>query len=265
MRSTAANGNTSSASARRSVGTRADSATTGRSFRQGASEGSGKLASGGRASGRGFNAYKSAAKDSKKFDSDYFKVDYDKTYVVAFLEAENYDFVFRHDLENVPNDEGGFWKYVPRNCIADPDNDVTCPICGVGDDPKPLALFNVVDLDQPGKVLAWEASKGIFDKIVELAESLAQVPEDRGGPLDLNSPGVYVSVSKKKKETKTGRGGFTEYTVARVKERDLDEDHSLDPVSDEQMAELLTKLKTSDDIQFNTSEELTALAARLED
>lgn len=218
-----------------------------------------------RASGRGFNAFKGRTKDAKKFDSNFFKVEYDKTYVIAFLEAENFDFVDRHELENVPDGDGGVWKYVPRNCIRDDENGVTCPVCGVGDEPKPLALFNVVDLADPGHVLIWEASKGIFDTIVELAEELAQVPEDKGGPLDLASSGVYAAVSKKKKETKSGRGGFTEYTVRRVKERDLDEDYGLTAPTDAQFEVMLDQLKTSDDIKFNTVEELEELVAKLED
>ena len=213
----------------------------------------------GRASGRGFSAFKQRAKESGKKDSNLFTVDYNKKYVIAFLEPENYDTVGRHWVTIVGDD--GTAREVPRNCIADPENDVTCPLCGIGMDPKPIALFNVIDLDQPDKVLVWEVSSGIFDKIDDLATELAEIPEDKGGPLELNSDGVYAVVSKKKKETKSGKGGVTEYTVARVKERDLDDDHSLDPLTAEQFEAALAKLNTSDQIKFNTYEELAEIAA----
>lgn len=255
-------GTADTTTARRSVSTRAEPARQPRTV--GTSGASRPSSSGaGRQPRRGFNAYKKRAQEVKGASGTdgLFQVPYDVTKVIAFLEAENFDFVDRHWVDTV-TDEGKAIT-VPRNCIA--SDDVTCPLCGVGLEAKPLALFNVVDLDDPGHVLIWEASSGIFEAIEELANELVSIPEDRGGPLDLCSPGVYAKVSKKKSETKSGKGGFTKYTVARVKERDLDEDHALTPPTEAQFEAMLAHLKTSDDLKFSTREELAELAVKLED
>jgi hypothetical protein len=263
---------TSTASARRTVGSRSTAASSprttatsdraSRSFQKGADEGLRR--SGGRSAGRGFNAFKQAAKESApKTDFGTFTVPYDEVKVVVFLEPDNYTTVWRHWVPTVLDD--GRKVDVPRNCIDDEKNDVRCPLCSRGDIPKPVAFFNIVDLDEPGKVQVWEASAGIFGKIDELADTLKAIPEDRGGPLALNSEGIYAAVSKKKKETKTGKGGFTEYTVLRVKERDLDEDHGLDPLDADQIEELLEHLFTEEDVQYNTVEELRDLVAKIPD
>lgn len=216
-----------------------------------------------RTAARGFNAMKDRVKETAKSkDFGTFTVDYDKKYVVAFMENVNFDVVGRHWVDTT-NDEGRPIT-VPRNCIAEL-SDAGCPLCGVGIEVKPLALFNIVDLDDRKKVQLWEVSSGIFDKIVELSGELASIPEDRGGPLELNSPGVYAVISKKKKETKSGKGGFTEYTITRVKERDLDEDYALDKLSDEEYEALVEKIHTPESIQFNTVEELRDLASKRTD
>lgn len=257
---------TSNATARRTVGTRAASAaprTTGgsdrtnqRSFRQGSEEGKRAASSGGRG-GRGFGAWKKAVKDSGK-EYNNFQVPADQVKVIAFMEAENFDFVFRHWVPTVTDD--GRTIRVPRNCIEDPDKEVRCPLCDVGDEPKPVALFNIVDLDEPGKVQLWEAGKEVMKRVEKLFTTLQDIPEDRGGPLALNSPGVYAAVSREKKSN-----GYWEYTVDRVKERDLDEDHGLDPLTEDQLEAALGRLNDSSVLKFNTVEELRELADSLED
>jgi hypothetical protein len=277
MRSVAVTNNTPTASAGRTVASRsggtgrttATRTTAQRSFSKGASEGRAKPGktetTAGRA-GKGFDAMKRTVTQTKGENKEYndFKVDYDAKYVIAFLEPENYAAIARHWV-NITTKDGGTSR-TPRNCLrdleADADDNV-CPLCQIGHNADPLALFNVVDLENPTKVLRWEASPGIFDKIVELAEELASIPEKNGGPLELNSPGVFAVVSKKK--TGTGKRGFTEYTIKRVKERDLAEDYDLESPSEEDFDTLADNLYTVDDIKFNTVEELDEFVAGLED
>lgn len=269
MARTVASTTDASLNARRTVGgsrdtpsrparnTAAKSESNTRSFRQGAAEGSkAKPAGKGRTAGRGFGAWNEKVKESKDFST--FQVPADATKVVVFLEPENYDMVFRHWVPTVTDD--GRSIRVPRNCIEDPDSAVRCPLCDVGDEPKPVALFNVIDLDAPDKVQLWEAGKEVMKRIESLYGTLQEIPEDRGGPLELNSDGVYASVKREKKSN-----GYWEYTILRVKERDLDEDHGLDPITPEQVEAALENLNTSEDIKFNTVDELRELAAKLED
>lgn len=229
-----------------------------RSFRKGADEGTGK--SSGRTAKGGFGTYK---REVKQTDFGTFRVppspdSKGKTAfkVIAFLEEENFDLIYRHW---VPNDAGT--GNVPRNCIADfgeDENDVHCPLCKLADEAKPVALFNVVDLDSPAKAQLWEAGPEIMRRVEKLYAELQEIPENKGGPLSLNSPGVYAAVSREK-----AKSGRWEYTVKRVKARDLDEDFGLDPIDDDVLAEM--KLFTIDDIKFNSEEELAELAATLAD
>lgn len=212
----------------------------------------------GRSPRAGFSGFKEAARKSVRSEKPgVFQVPYDTRKFIVFLEPENFDAVDQHWIDITTGT--GRTVQVPRNCIANPAEGVQCPLCGIGHEPRTVALFNVVDLDDPGMVKIWEVSRGIFDKIVELAEELASIPEDRGGPLDLNSPGVYVSVSKKKKETASGRGGFTEYTLSRVKARDLEEDYGRRPLSPDEIDGLMETRYTSEDIEFPTESDLRQL------
>jgi hypothetical protein len=218
-----------------------------RSFRKGADDVTGKTS--GRVSKGGFNTYK---KEVKTKDFGTFRVPADQVKVIAFLEEENFDLIYRHW---VPGENGN----VPRNCIADSDDDSSgCPLCKLGDEAKPVALFNVVDLDEPAKAQMWEAGPEIMRRVEKLYAELQEIPEAKGGPLSLNSPGVYAAVSREK-----AKSGRWEYTVKRVKARDLDEDFGLDPIDDDVLAGM--KLFTIDDIKFNTVEELRELAATLSD
>lgn len=194
--------------------------------------------------GRGFTAARAVMGQNKTTEYNDFKVDYDTTYFIAFLEEVNYGTIRRHWINKSP-----------RNCPnTDGKHPELCPICEIGHVPNVAALFNVVDLEEPTKVLKWEASPSVFDKIVDLATELHEVPEDRGGPLELNSPGVYAKVSKKK--TGNGPRGFTEYSITRIKERDLIEDHNLKGIDESAYEALSEKMNTEDGIKYNTYDEL---------
>lgn len=234
------------ATSRRTVGTRAVSQERQESVKAG------------RQPKRGFGAAKQATRPSAGSTSEIlFRVPENVIKVVAFVEPENYDFLYRHWIPGVTDD--GRPVKIPRNCILDVSDD-GCPLCDVGDEPKAVALFNVIDLDTPSKVLLWEASPEPYKRIEELYEELQAIPEDRGGPLELNSPGVYAAVSRRKKTN-----GYWEYTVKRVKARDLDEDYGLDPLDDDVLEAARANLHKSEDIPFNTHEELRDLAASLND
>jgi hypothetical protein len=252
MRTTAVSAKTSSSpSAQRTTSARsggqparparatASRSTNQRSFSRGASEGRPENTTS--KAGRGFSAMKKTIEKNKGAGKEFhdFKVEYDTTYVIADVR-------------------------VPRNCLhspeADEDEENPCPICGIGHVPDAVAFFNVVDLENPTVVQRWEATPGIFNAILEMAETLANIPEKRGGPLDINDPDVYAVVTKKKKGA--GKKGFTEYKVNRIKARDLEDDYpDLDVLTDEDREALAESLYTAEDIKFNTVGELEEFVA----
>lgn len=194
--------------------------------------------------GRGFGAWKDNVK-SNSGGINNFQVK-DKALVIAFLEDEPFDNVFRHWVETV--DDEGKTKRLPKNCIGD-----DCPLCLRGHEPKPFLLFNVVDLADRTKVLLWEASPEPAKRIEKRYDDLAE------RNLSLNSPGVYFLVSKAKKSN-----GFTEYTVDRQREADLEE-LEIDPLSDEDIEALAEKLYDNSVIKYEPREDLEKFAASLED
>lgn len=194
--------------------------------------------------GRGFGAWKSNVKANSSGITS-FSVKNEKI-VFAFLEDEPFDNVFRHWVEYT-NDEGKTAR-TPKNCIGD-----DCPLCERGHEPKPFLLFNVVDLADRTTVQLWEASPEPAKRIEKRYDDLAE------RNLSLNSPGVYFEVSKAKKSN-----GFTEYTVDRLRDADLEE-LDITPLSDADFEVLTAKLYDSSVIKYESREDLAKFAASLED
>lgn len=215
-------------------------ATRSTETRSDSSDGGGRRGTG----GRGFGAWKSNVK-SNSGGINNFSVQKEKLFF-AFLEDEPFDNVFRHWCEYI-NDEGKTAR-TPKNCIGD-----DCPLCLRGHEPKPFLLFNVVDLADRTKVQLWEASPEPAKRIEARYDDLA----DR--KLSLNSEGVYFSVSKAKKGN-----GFTEYTVDRQRDADLEE-LGIEPLTDEDIEALADKLYDSSVIKYESREDLEKFAARLDD
>lgn len=194
--------------------------------------------------GRGFGAWKSNVK-SNSGGINNFSVKNQKL-VIAFLEDEPFDNVFRHWVEYT-NDEGKTAR-TPKNCIGD-----DCPLCLRGHEPKPFLLFNVVDLADRAKVQLWEASPEPAKRIEACYDDLAE------RNLSLNSEGVYFTVSKAKKGN-----GFTEYSVVRQRDADLEE-LGIDPLTDADIEALAEKLYDKAVIKYESREDLEKFAAGLDD
>lgn len=189
-----------------------------------------------RTGGRGFGAYKENVKESKReFNS--FRVE-DETLVIAFLEDEPFDHVFRHWINRQP-----------RNCIGD-----DCPACLRGDTPKAVLMFNVANMDDPEKVMLWEVSAEPVKRIEKRYDDLVAKGKK------LNDEGVYFEVSKAK-----GKNGFTEYSVDRLYENVLIEEWDMQPLTAEDREALTENLYTSDVVKYNTAEEIEEWLDSLDD
>ncbi|WP_411087763.1 hypothetical protein [Streptomyces sp. 061-3] len=103
-------------------------------------------------------------------------------------------------------------------CWATPD----CPLCQIGDKPKRFsACFDVISMADPATpaLKVWEAG-------IKIARQLKDIATDtKRGPL--NRADLYFTI---KKETKKKS---VEYTLERVKERDLYEEYDVEPLTDD--------------------------------
>lgn len=211
-------------------------------------------ASGVRTPNRGFTAARKATRPSTKSGGNdaTFKVPENKKKVIAFLEPENFDAMYRHWVPFTKDD--GETVKIPEPCVLDL-YDEGCPLCDTGDEPQIVYLFNVADVADPGRVYLWEASPEPYKRIEKLYEELQSLRV----PLELDSDGVYAVVSRHKPKR------YWEYEVKYVKERDLTEDYDLDPLTPEQLAAMKEHLFTSDSLKFKTYDEMRELAASLKD
>lgn len=253
---------TSSATARRAAGVRpaapqARTTTTTRAgFAKGSVEGTGRAS---RSTGHGFGKFKSVVKSTSGGEFNDFEVEEGKRYVIAFMEDGPFDVIAVHWVPTFGDD--GHPYNTPRNCPKSQDDEAECPLCDIEADRKPVAYFNIVDLDDPTRVALWKATKDPASQVEKLWQELQELAS---GPLELNSEGVYAVVSKARKGGK--KNAPFVYTVTRVKERDLAEDHGKKPIPNEAFEALEAKLYTAEKvIKYSDLAELRDLAANAQD
>lgn len=158
--------------------------------------------SGERQSRRGFGGYNKAV-DGLNRTTLQVK---DDTEIIIFLERENFSYALRHWVKYIPEDSTNNQPVTRvEYCLED-----DCPLCDIGDRPKPTAFFNVVDLANPGKVLVWEATADPTGAIQKEFNKLAK----RGQ--EISDDGLYWAVSREK-----GKNGFYTYSVDKLPEDDL--------------------------------------------
>lgn len=193
--------------------------------------------------GKGMSAYKA---ESAKRASGFRTLDVPeggrKRKLIKFLQAEPIASFYQHWVLQANG------KRRPYTCLGD-----TCPLCGVGDRPKPCLLWNVVDLDD-GLVKVWQMSKDPAKKVEERYDEAA---ED-GRKLD--DPNYYYAVSKKK-----GDNSFISYKVDVVKERDVEEDFKLEPLDEDELDDLLEEAYDDSIVYIPSVRDLQAVAEDLED
>lgn len=122
-----------------------------------------------------------------------------------------------------------------------------CPLCGIGDTPRPKAAFSIVCLS------AEEPLVDILLTSPTLTRQLAAFDQDpKTGPLDR----IYWSMSRQ------GRGPKTVYTIIPVKPRDLSEDWSADANEIETTVSRFEPL-TPAVISFAPRDEMTRVAREI--
>ena len=125
-------------------------------------------------------------------------------------------------------------------------DDRGCPLCDAGNRPRPLFAFNVLLLERGEEpaLRSYEAGTRVIATLRNFNE------DERQGPLSKH----YWAVSR------SGTGPQTQYNHLLIKERDLKEEWSVSPLSDESLEALASKVYDSDIIRVNTFDELSAIA-----
>jgi hypothetical protein len=197
-----------------------------------------KSASGNRAGvgAGGWAAYKAAkAERSEKYPR--FEVEKTGRKLFKFAEAEPFAFIYRHWVDRRP-----------YTCIGE-----ECPLCEAGDRAKPVVFYNVIDVED-ATVKVWEMTADPTRKVQTQYDELA----DLGKTLD--DPGFYFVASKAQKDRSSW-----EYTVVRVKSRDLEEDYRTSPLDDAELAAALEHLYDDSIIWVSSSDDLREAVEKLED
>lgn len=164
--------------------------------------------------------------------------------VIRFAEPEPFAFYYRH------------WPKGGRAdvCIADADNDVECPLCGVGDKPKPVVLYNVIEVGK-ATLCVWEMTSEPTRKVQKHYDQLAS--RDKA----LDDEEFYFIITKAKKTN-----GFFEYEVQRVRAADLNEEAGVEPLGPDEIEEALKKGLFTDEIVYvRNREALQEVADGLQD
>ncbi|MFV0135468.1 hypothetical protein ACLGIH_19990 [Streptomyces sp. HMX87] len=132
--------------------------------------------------------------------------------VIKILSAGPFDVFASHWIDEI--EDGS--KSV--RCWGSP----ACPLCAIGDKAKRFsACFDVVSLEDP----EYPVLK-VWDVGIKIARQLKEIATDeKRGPL--NRSDLYFTIRKEQKKRSV------EYTLERVKERDLDEEYGVAPLDEE--------------------------------
>ena len=122
-----------------------------------------------------------------------------------------------------------------------------CPLCDIlGDRPTTYACFNIVDMtgERDPMVKVWMVRKTVANSLKALNE------DDKTGPLTER----YYSVHR------TGKGGSTNTSINPIKERDLEEDWEIEPLTDEEWDDLEKDAYNKDVISVQSRKTLQEVA-----
>lgn len=162
--------------------------------------------------------------------------------LLKFLEDGPFANFHQHWIDAPPN---GI-KKKSWTCI-----EVDCPLCGLGDRPRLLTLFNVLHISTGG-----DPVNKVLELGVKAAGQLLNFGEDeKTGPLSK----LYYAVSK------SGKGQQTAYNFRPVKDRDLEEDWDIDPISKADIADAKEQMYDKSVVQRPSRAQLKELAKGLSD
>lgn len=169
-------------------------------------------------SSRGWARARQLAQQHSRF-ADAYKPTEEES-VISFLEPDPYDSTERHWVDT---DSGKRVYICPK-----PDRD--CLLCERGDAPTLATHFNVVHFEPPKEpeVKTWNIGSKKLLRTLEMFST-----DSKYAPLDRTD--IYWSVRK------TGSNFATDYQLMPIRERDLEEDWGIVPLTDDQWESLREK------------------------
>lgn len=245
---------------RREVPTPRDDAPRGRRERQGGDGDDDDQQSGKRAELRGGWGGWKEERDAAGGWADEFKVDYGKVYLIKICSDSP---VVTYRLHWIDELDGKKSWTCPRS--APEQRDEPCGFCDdLGDKPSAKAVFDVIEfveskqgdktfMDPVMKV--WDIGSGVVSILEDLAEDTKH-----GGLV-----GPYWKVRKTKQGGRGKRGGATTYHIDSVKERDLLDDWGIEPLTEDELAELEEKKKAHEYVTIPTPKRIHDLTAEVMD
>ena len=176
----------------------------------------------------------------KSADSNYaqrLKVTED-VQIIKFLDDEPFAAWHQHWIERE-----GQKSFI---CLRDLE-DRGCPLCGTGNRPSQRIAFNVALLAIGTKpsVRSFEVGPRVVDQL----RNLNKAPQT--GPLTKH----YWAVSR------TGKGATTSYNLQVIRERDLAEEWSVEPISEDAMVKIRDERYDSSIMKVPTYADLLSIAA----
>lgn len=166
------------------------------------------------------------------------KVDQDPV-LVKFLEDEPYTSYRQHWI----NERQGQKSFT---CISDM-HAKGCPLCDAGHRPSARFAFNVALLDESGDPVIKSYEVGPRD--IDTLKNFHTDP--RQGPL----PKHYWAISR------TGKGATSQRVHQMVRERDMEEEWDIEPLTDEQIEKLMKDVYDANIVPIPNRKTLVAIAA----
>jgi hypothetical protein len=161
-----------------------------------------------------------------------FKVPNDEEEVLlAFIQEQPFASFFQHWVNT------GSGQRRPYTCLGK-----GCPLCAVGDRPKPQDWHNVVEMSEEPVLKIWYCSSDPAKAIKARADNKRTSP--------INRPGLYWAASKKK-----ASNGFNEYSIDPVKEDELT-DWGVNALTEAQLKEFNANAFTADLVKISTKADL---------
>lgn len=187
-----------------------------------------------RRSSGGFDSFdKAKAQGSGKYP-ERFKPEVDEEKIVKFRDKVPFTSVFQHWINKKP-----------YTCIAD-DEGEGCPLCDKGDVAQGQWYFHVIDMSETKPVLkVWQAGMRPTGLIKKINEKGKLAPVDRED--------LYFMVTKPDNNS---------FTISAIKERDLDEEWGVDPLTEKQIA-AFDERRWDDSIIYEPTKDELRKAARL--
>ena len=183
-----------------------------------------------------------------------FKPEKATTYLLAFLDEAPFANYGQHWLDERKQGKKSF--VCPRSLDGTSD----CPLCDMlGDDPRAIAAFNVIVFEEVTKrrETTYEPSLKIWSTGPQLTGVLEAIGKDeKTKPLNDG----YVTYSWRQ----TGsRRNQVAYSAHKIKDRDVEDDWKIEPLSDDEFAAFEKKAYDETAIRVPTYDELEEVANEL--